>query len=84
MHCHINIQALKYDRINIFEGNDVNKPMESRKCILCNYYYFLKVNFRFQPKACDGCHDLIQDVISFDYAAIASVKGSAYRIYNGI
>ena len=25
MHCHINIQKLKFDRINMFEGNDVNK-----------------------------------------------------------
>ena len=42
------------------EEIDVNKTNESRRCINCNYYYFLKVNFRFQPKACDGCHDLMQ------------------------
>ena len=44
----------------MFEETDVNKTNESRRCIICNYYYLLKVNFRFQPKACDGCHDLMQ------------------------
>ena len=44
----------------MFEGTDVNKTNESRRCIICNYYYLLKVNFRFQLKACDGCHDLMQ------------------------
>ena len=25
--------------------------------IIC-YYYVLKINSRFQPKVCGGCHDL--------------------------
>lgn len=32
------------------EGNNVNKDNESRKSTACNYYYFLKVAFRFKPK----------------------------------
>ena len=29
----------------------VIKPMDqARKCIVCNYYYLFKVNFRFQPR----------------------------------
>ena len=40
------------------------KTNESRKCIICNYCYFLKVNFRFQPKECDDCHDLMQKAMS--------------------
>ena len=24
------------------------------------HFYFLKLNFRFQSKACNGCHDLMQ------------------------
>ena len=33
------------------EGSDTNKANNSCKCIICNYYYFLKVNFRFQSKS---------------------------------
>ena len=39
------------------------------------YYYFSKINFRFQPKVYDGCHDLIQKAMSFN-----AVKESDYRI----
>ena len=32
----------------------------------CSYYYpFLKVNFRFQVRVCNGCHYLMQKVLSF-------------------
>ena len=32
------------------EGSDTNKTNKSCKCIICNCYYFLKVDFRFQSK----------------------------------
>ena len=32
------------------ESNDVNKANGSRKHTICNYYSFLKVNFRFKAK----------------------------------
>ena len=50
---------LYYDRINVSEGNDVNKTYESHKCII-DFYYFLKVNLLFHPNVCDGCRDLMQ------------------------
>ena len=45
-----NIYLLEYDRIDMSEGIDANKTIESHKCIICNYYYFLKVSVRFQKK----------------------------------
>ena len=36
---------LEYDKINIFEGIDINKCEEtSRECSLCKFYYFLDKN----------------------------------------
>ena len=72
---------LCFDRIDVSGRIDFNKSNKSRKCIICNYYYFLKVNFRFQSRVCDGCHDLLQTFISFDDVSIVSVKGNYYRIY---
>ena len=37
-------------KANMSEGNNVNKANESRKSTACNYYYFLKVAFRFKPE----------------------------------
>ena len=45
------------------------------------YCYFLKVNFRFQAIVCDGCHNLIQKAMNFDYIAIVYVKENDYRIH---
>ena len=46
----------------------------------CNYYYFLNLNFRSQPKVCDGCYNLMQNAIIFNDFAIVSVKENDYRI----
>ena len=42
---------IKHDRNDVSKRIDVNKTNESCKYIICSYYYFLKVNFRFQRKA---------------------------------
>ena len=44
---------LWYDRIDVSKVTDVNKTNESCKSIIFNYYYFLKVNFKFQPRVYD-------------------------------
>ena len=44
------------DRIDVSEGNDVNKKILSNECISIHYWYFLDKGFRFQ--SCNGCHDV--------------------------
>ena len=39
------------------------------------------MNFRFQSKVCDGCHDLMQKAGSFIDVAIVSAKGNDHIIY---
>ena len=41
---------LEYDKIDIFEGIDVNKTDKSKKCMLCCYWYFLNKNFSYEPR----------------------------------
>ena len=38
---------LQFHRIDVSEEIDVNKTNESRKCVICSYYYFFKISFRF-------------------------------------
>ena len=47
---------LQYDRIDVSEGIDITKTSKSKECILCHYWYFKGVNFKFQPYLCNVCH----------------------------
>ena len=73
-------ECLEYGRIDLSEGIDVNKNKGFHKCIICHYWFFLEVNFKFQPKVCDVCHNLKQKATSFNDVAIVSVKENDYRI----
>ena len=75
---------LKYERIDIWEGIDINKTNASKECDTCHYchyWYFSGKNLKYEPYLCNGCHDLLQETINFNNVAIASVTGSDYRIY---
>ena len=38
---------LCFDRIDVFEGNDVNKTSASKECHICHCWYFLNFSFKF-------------------------------------
>ena len=46
---------LYFDRIDVSEGNDVNKASASKECDICRYWYFLNKGFKFQPNVCFKC-----------------------------
>ena len=46
------------------------------------FLIIIKINFRFQSKLCDGCHDLMQKAMSFNDNAIVSVRRIDYRIHS--
>ena len=72
---------LKYDRIDISEGIDVDKTNESRECKFCHYWYFLNKNFSYGPYTCDGGYNIVQRSTDFKNIALVHTKKSAYRIY---
>ena len=72
---------LEYDRIEVSEGIDVNKTDGLHKGIIYNYWYFLNINFRFQPKVCNGCHDLMQKAMILNDVAIVFVQENDYSIH---
>ena len=72
---------LEYDRIDLSEGIDFNKCEEtSRKCSLCQYYYFLNKNFNYQRHLCGGCHDMSIKALSMQHLTIIYHNGYAYRV----
>ena len=50
---------LQYEKINISEGIDINKTSTSKKCMLCHYWYFKDVGFKFELHVCSKCCDVL-------------------------
>ena len=71
---------LEYERIDISGGIDVSKTNLSKECDICHYWYFKDIGFKYEPYHCDGCHDLMQKVMSFYNIAIVYVGESSNRI----
>ena len=72
---------LKYDRIDISEGIDINKTDKSKECKFCHYWYFFNKNINYGPYTCDGCYDIVQRSTDFKNIAVVHIKKSAHRIY---
>ena len=72
---------LKYNKIDITEGIDVDKTNKSREYMFCHYWYYLNKNFSYGPFTCDGCYNIVQKSTDFKNIAIVHAKKSTYRIY---
>ena len=70
---------LQYKRIDVSEGIDVNKTSLSKECMLCYYWYFKDVGFKFDEHICKGCHDLLTMAYGLENIAILSAKGATFR-----
>ena len=57
------------------------KQMHQNRRIFVINLYFKHIGFKYEPYLCNGCHGLMQKAINFNDAAIASIKGSDYRIH---
>ena len=47
---------IQYERIDISKEIDFNKT-NSLKCMICHYWYFKDIGFKYQPYVCNGYHD---------------------------
>ena len=55
---------LEYDRIDISEGIGTNKNiLTSKKCCLCDYWYFINKNLDYQKYICNGCMIYLQKLL---------------------
>ena len=70
-----------YDRIDISERIDVDKTSASKACAVCHYWYFLNLNFKFQPYVCNRCRGLLMMSENLGNIAILNIEGSYYRLY---
>ena len=69
---------LKYEKINVSEGIDVNKTSAAKECELCHYWFFKDIGFKFEEHVCNRCHDLLTMAHSLKNIAILSTKGVTF------
>ena len=70
---------LRYQKIDVSEGTDVNKTSASKECELCHYWFFKDTGFKFEEHVCNRCHDLLTMAYSLKNIAILSAKGAIFR-----
>ena len=70
---------LQYDRIDISQGIDVDRTNKSKECMLCHYWHFRDVGYKFQPYLCNGCHAVLTMAYDLKTIAILNTKGVDYR-----
>ena len=69
---------LYFNRIDIFEGNDVDKTNASKEFDIFHYWLFLNYSFKFQPNTCNRCHNFLMKSMNFNNIAILNIKGSDF------
>ena len=72
---------IPYRRIDKSEGIDFSKTKDSAEYMICLYYYFKDVGFKYQPYACIACHDFIMTAQVLSDFFILTVKNIDYRVY---
>ena len=66
---------LQCEKIDVSEGIDTNKTRASKECMLCHYWYFKDVGFKFELHVCSKCHDVLMAAYALKNIAILNVKG---------
>ena len=64
---------LKYEANDISEGINTIKTSASKECMLCHYWYFKGVGFKFEPHVCNKYHDVLMTAYELKKIAILNV-----------
>ena len=70
---------LQNKKMDVLEAINVNKTNASKECLLCHYWYFKDVGFKFEQHVCNKCHDVLMTVYELKNIAIISVRGVDFR-----
>ena len=70
---------LRYQKIDVSEGIDINKTNASKECELCHYWFFKDIGFKFEEHVCNKCHDLLAIAYSLKDIEILNAKGATFR-----
>ena len=72
---------LQYERIDISEGINFDKSDKSKEGLICHYWYFKDIGYKYEAYVCNKCHDLLMFVYDLKNFTILNIKGVDYRCY---
>ena len=72
---------IQYERIEISEGINFNKTIKSVECMICHYWHFKNIGFKYQPYVCNRCHDFSMIVQNLNDFLMLKIKSTDYRCY---
>ena len=72
------IKMVYYDRIDVFEGINVNTASASKECINCYSWCFLDKGFKFQLSVYNKYHDVSMMSTNLNNIAVLSIRGIHY------
>ena len=49
--------------------------------MICHYWYFKDIGYKYEPYVCSRCHDLLMVVYDLNDFMILNIKGVDYRCY---
>ena len=70
---------LQHEKIDVSEGINNNKTSASKECMLCHYWYFKDIVFKFEPHVCNKCHVELMTAYELKNIAILNVKCVDFR-----
>ena len=70
---------LQYRKIDVSEGINTNKTSLSKKCMLCHYWHFEDVGFKFEPHVCSKCHNILMTAYELQKIAIFNIEVFDFR-----
>ena len=77
-------KMVQYEKIDISEGIDLDKTRPSKESMLCHYWYFKDVGYKFEPNVCNKCHDVLMTAYRLKNIAILNVKVLIFDVIYGI
>ena len=68
-----------YDKIDVFEGIDVNKTNGSWKCNIFCYCFLINKSFTLQTYVCNVCYHLLMMFTNLDDLVLLKITAVDYR-----
>ena len=65
---------LHYERIDISEEIDFDKSDKSKQCMICQYWYFKDIGYKYETHVCNKCNDLLMVVYDLKNFMILTKK----------
>ena len=75
----MNYKMVQHESVDLSEEIDIIKTNASKECMLCHYWYFKDVGFKFEPHVCNNCHYILKTADELKNIAILNVKGVNLR-----